>query len=126
MPADTPKKENAAKINTSPGVDLWWTYDPKKRDELLILRQENSDDRADVIYVTLGQAFDLALDLVADFAGALDHDDALQAGPVMVLLKPVDVVEDGDVPGLDASVIAIGRPMVADDSVLERTLIFVR
>jgi hypothetical protein len=48
----------------------------------------------------------LALDLVADFAGALDHDDPLQGGPLMQLLQPVDVVDDGNVPGLDASVIA--------------------
>jgi hypothetical protein len=28
----------------------------------------------------------LAIDLAADFAGALDHDDALQAGPIVSFL----------------------------------------
>jgi hypothetical protein len=51
----------------------------------------------------------LALDLVAGFAGALNHDDGVEGGPPVVLLKPLDVVDDGDVPGFDASVIAIGR-----------------
>src|ERR1700679_979130 len=67
----------------------------------------------------------LAFDLVGgrrwpgDLADALDHDDALQGGPLMALLKPGDVVDDGYVSGLDAPVIAVDRPLVADGSILE-------
>jgi hypothetical protein len=61
----------------------------------------------------------LTFDLVADFACAFDHDNAFEAWPLVALLQPVDVVNDGDVPGLDAPVIAIDRPVVADGCVAE-------
>jgi len=54
-----------------------------------------------------------------DEAGALDHGDAGQAGPIMALLQPVDIVGDGDVAGLDAPVIAIGGLMVGAGGVFE-------
>jgi len=38
---------------------------------------------------------------------ALDHDDRLQARPLMVVLQPADVVENRDRPGLDAAVVAV-------------------
>jgi hypothetical protein len=38
---------------------------------------------------------------------------------LVALLQPVDVVDDGDVPRFDASVIAIDRPMAADGCVAE-------
>lgn len=61
----------------------------------------------------------LALDPAAGLTSTLDHDDTVEARPLMVLLKPVDVVDDGDVPGLDATVIAIDRTGAAHGSVLE-------
>ena len=61
----------------------------------------------------------LLLDLVGDFARALDHDDALQSGPIVALLEPVDVMDRGVGSGLDAAVIAIDGLMAADLCVLE-------
>ena len=46
----------------------------------------------------------LGFDLAIGFPFALDHDDRLQARPLVVVLQPADVVEDGDRPGLDAAV----------------------
>ena len=52
-------------------------------------------------------------------AKALDDDDAGQVGPLVALLQPGDIVDDGDVSGLDASVIAIDGLMATDGGVLE-------
>ncbi len=45
-----------------PGVaalDIWWARRFKHRaDETLIIKQENQEDRADVVELTLGQLFD--------------------------------------------------------------------
>lgn len=46
-------------------------------------------------------------DLAVDFAPAFDHDDGLQARPLMARLQPVDIVDYRVVSGLDTSVIAI-------------------
>ena len=51
----------------------------------------------------------LAFDLAAGLTGALDHDDTLEARPLMAFLKPVDIVDNRDVSGLDATVVAIDR-----------------
>src|SRR3546814_5105993 len=40
---------------------------------------------------------------VACLADTVDDDDGLQAGPSMVLGKPVEIVDDGGRPGLDAA-----------------------
>ena len=47
------------------------------------------------------------LDFSADFAAALDDDQAFEARPTMALLKPLDVVNDGRGSGLDAAMVAI-------------------
>ena len=41
----------------------------------------------------------LMLDFAAEFAAAVDHDYAFQAGPSMAFLQPGDIVDDGDGPG---------------------------
>lgn len=44
----------------TPEISVWWDRDhTRKADETLILRQENSADRSDVITLTLAQAYDL-------------------------------------------------------------------
>ena len=45
--------------------------------------------------------------LPLDFAPAVDHDNGVQARPLVARLQPVDIVDDRVVPGLDAAVIAI-------------------
>ena len=45
----------------------------------------------------------LALDLVADFTLALDHDDAFQSRPIVPLLQPADIVDRGIGSGFDAA-----------------------
>jgi hypothetical protein len=43
-----------------PEVQVWWARRFKdRRDETLLIRQENSTDKADVIELTLGQVYDL-------------------------------------------------------------------
>src|SRR5260370_9599931 len=37
-----------------------------------------------------------AFDFIADFARALAHDNAVEAGPIVAFLKPIDVVECRD------------------------------
>src|SRR5882724_13081074 len=67
----------------------------------------------------------LPLDLVGPrawpggFAEALDDDDAFQAGPIVAVLQPGDVVNDGGGSGLDAAVIAVDCLIAADLGVLE-------
>src|SRR5271170_6262627 len=47
------------------------------------------------------------LDFSADFAAALDDDQAFEARPTMALPEPLDVVDDGRGSGLDAAMVAI-------------------
>src|SRR5437879_13367922 len=49
----------------------------------------------------------LALDLVGDFARALDHDDALQSRPIVALLQPSEIMDCGVGYGLDATLFAV-------------------
>lgn len=69
-------EEEGLRRNESPRVDVWWNRDPPKkvitvdkvgdkhhrittRQEKLVIRQQNEEARADVIYLTPGQAYDL-------------------------------------------------------------------
>src|SRR5947209_3153110 len=61
----------------------------------------------------------LALDLVADFARALDHDDALQSGPIVTFLQPGDIMDRRVGSGFDAAVVTVDRLMPADLCVLK-------
>src|SRR5262245_2615242 len=61
----------------------------------------------------------LALGFIADFALALDHDDAFETRPVMALLQPSDIMDRRVGSGFDAAVIAIDGLMAADRGVLE-------
>src|SRR5215207_1445590 len=61
----------------------------------------------------------LPADRAADLADAVDDDDAVQAGPVVALLQPGDIVQDGGGPGLDAAVIAVDGFVPAAGGVLE-------
>lgn len=61
----------------------------------------------------------LALGPAASLAGALDHDEAHQAGPKVAFPQPGDVVDDGDGAGLDSAVVAVDGFVPADGSVLE-------
>src|SRR5215475_2216269 len=61
----------------------------------------------------------LAFDFVADFARALDHDDAFQSGPIVAFLQPSHIMDRRVGSGLDAAVIAVDRLMSADLSILE-------
>lgn len=59
VPAFTPDKTNVIALTPRPNVDVWWDRDPThKSDEDLIIRQDNGE-KADVITLTLGQAYDL-------------------------------------------------------------------
>ncbi len=58
-------------------------------------------------------------DPTAQFAAALEHDDSAQPGPVVAFTKPGHIVEDDDIAGLDAPVIAIDRGAAADGCVVE-------
>ena len=43
-----------------PAVEVWWSRNGKKADETVIIRQEYPDrSTADVLELTLGQAYDL-------------------------------------------------------------------
>src|SRR3954454_4977904 len=61
----------------------------------------------------------LPFDSAADLADAVDDDDAVQAGPVVALLQPGDIVPDGDRPRLYAAVIAVNGFVPAAGCVLE-------
>src|SRR5208283_5789295 len=61
----------------------------------------------------------LGFDFAAALALALDHDDRLQAGPLVAVLQPADVAKDGDGPALDAAVVAVDGRVPADRSLLE-------
>jgi hypothetical protein len=55
-----------------------------------------------------------SLGFSADFAAALDHDDGLQPGLAMALLKPFDVMDHSRGPGFDTAVIAVNGGILAD------------
>ena len=69
-----------------------------------------SDDRSDLVSEP-DQRGEIearfALDLVDEFAGALDHDDRFETGPIMAFLQPIDIMEDRVRPGFDTAVVAI-------------------
>lgn len=58
--AATQQLPNGKKSQGVPHIDVWWDRDMKdKPGELLVIRQENEKDRADVIMLSLGQLYDL-------------------------------------------------------------------
>ena len=58
--AKTDKQPNGKQSQGVPSIDVWWDRDAKdKPGELLVIRQENAVDRADVIMCSLGQLYDL-------------------------------------------------------------------
>ena len=57
---EPPKNQKLPPKEPRPRIDVWWDRDAIKRDdELLMIRQENAVDKADVVTLTLGQAYDL-------------------------------------------------------------------
>lgn len=60
VPAFTPQlRENFKALPPRPAVDVWWDRDATKKSlEDLIISQDNGD-KADVITITHGQAYDL-------------------------------------------------------------------
>jgi hypothetical protein len=47
-------------LRGSPELQVWWARKFKaRRDETLLIRQENNNQRADVVELTLGQVYDL-------------------------------------------------------------------
>jgi hypothetical protein len=57
---EPPKTQKLPPKHKVPHIDVWWDRDAVKRDdELLMLRQENGTEQADVITLSLGQAFDM-------------------------------------------------------------------
>ncbi len=47
-------------LEGAPRIDVWWDREPQnKADEHLIIRQQSSETQADVIQMTLAQAYDL-------------------------------------------------------------------
>src|SRR5450830_433678 len=61
----------------------------------------------------------LALDLIPDFARALDHDDAAQSRPIVAFHKPSHIMDCGIGSGFDAAVIAVDRLMATDLGILK-------
>ena len=53
-------------------------------------------------------------DLAVDFAPAFDHDNGVQARPLVARLQPVDVVDHRVVSGLDTAVIGVDGFVRAD------------
>src|SRR5271165_6195715 len=56
----------------------------------------------------------LLLGFSADLAAAFDHHDSVQTRPVVALLQPFDVGDDGGGSGLDAAMVAIDRRIPTD------------
>ena len=96
--------------------------------EAVLDRPVGADDRAEQ-FGEQDERGDVEAGLVLDLvvgrscawgsANAVDHDDCLEAGPVVALLQPADVVEDGGGPGLDAAVVGIDGLALADCAVGE-------
>lgn len=62
IPAQTKVKTPGGQwLPGAPSVDVWWDRDvgPRRNNEHLLIRQENGGNRADVITLTLAQAYDL-------------------------------------------------------------------
>ena len=59
------------------------------------------------------------LDFSADFTTALNDSHSFETRPLMALLEPVDVVDDGRGSGLDAAMVAVDRRILADFGVGE-------
>mgnify|MGYP000175519507 CR=1 FL=1 len=60
VPAANTVKIKGKLIDGAPQIDVWWDRDVAFKDnEHLIIRQENATDRADVLTLTLAQAYDL-------------------------------------------------------------------
>lgn len=61
VPADSSMKTpRGQQLRGIPELAVWWAqYFKDRADETLIIKQENLDDRADVVEVTLGQLYDL-------------------------------------------------------------------
>lgn len=58
VPPFSPK--DTVKFEPIPHIDVWWDRDMKHKDnEMLVIRQETTADRADVVILTLGQLYDL-------------------------------------------------------------------
>lgn len=57
------------------------------------------------------------LDFSPYFPRALDHRDGLQARPVMLLLQPFDIVDDGGFARLNPTLVAVNRGILADFAV---------
>lgn len=59
--APSTKDTKGRTLKGYPGLDLWWSRDFKaKSEETLVIRQEYEDrSTADVLELTLGQAYDL-------------------------------------------------------------------
>jgi hypothetical protein len=53
------RKAVGRRLEASPHIDVWWDRGVRKDDEVLVIRQENGGNRADVIAMTQGQAMDL-------------------------------------------------------------------
>jgi hypothetical protein len=59
VPAFVPQIKNLKHMVPRPPIEVWWDRDAKRKDdEDLLIRQDNGD-KADVITLTLGQAYDL-------------------------------------------------------------------
>jgi hypothetical protein len=56
---------------------------------------------------------------MADFARALDHDDAFQSGPIVAFLQPSNIVDCRVGSGFDAAVIAVDRLVSTDGCIFE-------
>jgi hypothetical protein len=58
--AKTVKTPDRRLRDGSPHVDVWWDRDhTDKAHETLMIRQENMENRADVVSLTLGQVYDM-------------------------------------------------------------------
>jgi hypothetical protein len=58
--AEALKTPRGTMLPGKPALNVWWARLFKTRaEETLIIKQENQSDRADVIELTLGQAYDL-------------------------------------------------------------------
>lgn len=61
VPADNSMKTpRGQQLRGIPELHVWWArYFKDRDDETLIIKQENLDDRSDVVEVTFGQLYDL-------------------------------------------------------------------
>lgn len=61
VPEDKTSRDPGGRVLPGvPELEVWWARQFKhRRDETLLIRQENNPDRADVVELTLGQVYDL-------------------------------------------------------------------